>query len=153
MHIVDFEAEHTDAFRALNEAWLSKYLRIEPSDRAVFADPYNAIIAPGGRILMAMEDGRAVGCAALLPLADGGFEVGRMAVSEDHRGGGVGRALLQTCVETASALGAPRLYLEASSVLAPALSLYRSMGFKPMSRGRAASMADDRIDVWMERPL
>jgi GNAT superfamily N-acetyltransferase len=153
MQIADFLPEHAAAFRALNEAWLAKHLRIEPSDRAVLADPHGAIIASGGRIFMALDEGEAVGCAALLPLPDGGFEVSRMAVAENRRGGGVGRLLLQQCIDTATALGAPRLYLEASSVLAPALSLYRSMGFKPLQHGRDASPADDRIDIWMERPL
>jgi putative acetyltransferase len=53
----------------------------------------------------------------------------------------------------ASAAGAPRLYLEASSVLGPALSLYRAMGFKQLPRGRPGAPDDARIDIWMERPL
>ena len=120
---------------------------------AVLADPQGAIIAPGGRIFMAMDGDDPVGCAALLPLPDGGFEIGRMAVTENYRGVGVGRALLLTCVETATALGARRLYLEASSVLVPALSLYRSMGFRPLQHARPGAPQDDRIDIWMERPL
>jgi putative acetyltransferase len=153
MQIVDFQLEHAGAFRALNEAWLERHLKVTAADAAVLADPQGAILAAGGRIFMAMEDGEAVGCAALLPLPEGGFELGRMAVIETSRGGGVGRALLQTCLEAASAAGARRLYLEASSVLVPALSLYRSMGFRPLPRARPGSTADERIDIWMERPL
>lgn len=153
MQIVDFLPQQAPAFRALNEAWLERHLRVTPLDEAVLADPLGAIIGVGGRIFMAMDGDDAVGCAALLPLPDGGFEVGRMAVTDNYRGVGVGRALLQTCIETASALGAKRIYLEASSVLVPALSLYRSMGFRALTRGRPGAPQDDRIDIWMERPL
>ena len=153
MQIVDFLPQQAPAFRVLNEAWLARHLRVTPLDEAVLADPVGAIIARGGRIFMAMDGDDAVGCAALLPLPEGGFEIGRMAVTENYRGVGVGRALLQACIETATALGARRLYLEASSVLAPALSLYRSMGFRPLTHGRPGAPQDDRIDIWMERPL
>jgi putative acetyltransferase len=153
MQIVDFRPEHAAAFRALNEAWLAKHLRVEPSDLAVLKDPMGAVVERGGRVFMAVEAGEAVGCVALLPLPDGGYELGRMAVSETARGGGVGRALVEKCIQAATAAGAPRLYLEASSVLAPALSLYRAMGFKQLPRGRPGAPPDARIDIWMERSL
>ena len=49
-------------------------------------------------------------------------------VAEPHKGRGLGRELMAACVERAKAAGAPRLYLETNSALAPALSLYRSFG-------------------------
>ena len=72
MEIVEFAPEHAQAFRALNEAWIAKYFVIEPKDREVLDDPQGRIVAQGGRIFMAVRDGRAVGCAALLKMADGG---------------------------------------------------------------------------------
>jgi putative acetyltransferase len=56
-------------------------------------------------------------------------------------------------VEAATAAGAPRLYLETNSVLAPALSLYRSMGFQQLHRERDPTRDYARVDIWMERRL
>jgi putative acetyltransferase len=52
----------------------------------VLGNPEGQILAPGGRIFMAMEDGEAVGCVAMLKLPDGGFEIAKMTVAEGLRG-------------------------------------------------------------------
>lgn len=150
MEIVDFRPEHAEAFRALNEAWISKHFTLEAKDREVLGDPQGQILAKGGRVFMALRDGEAVGCVALLKLADGGYEVAKMTVSETLRGSGLGRQLMQRCIDAGKADGAPRLYLETNSALAPALGLYRAMGFCELA---AQETEYTRCDVWMERPL
>jgi putative acetyltransferase len=149
MEIVDYRPDHAEAFRVLNEAWISKYFVIEPKDREVLEDPQGKILAKGGRIFMAIEDGQAVGCAALLKMADGGYEVAKMTVSEELRGSGLGKLLMQRCIDEGARLGAPRLYLETNSSLAPAIGLYRSMGFRDLA---PVATAYARADVFMERP-
>jgi ribosomal protein S18 acetylase RimI-like enzyme len=149
MEIVDYRPEHAAAFKALNEAWIGKYFVLEPKDREVLDDPDGKILAKGGRIFMAMQDGEAVGCAALLKMADGGYEVAKMTVSEALRGSGLGRALMQRCIDEGAALGAHRLYLETNSSLAPALGLYRAMGFRDLA---PTDTPYARADVFMERP-
>lgn len=149
--IVDFEPHHAEAFRTLNEAWISRHFALEAKDRETLGDPQGTILAKGGRIFMALaDDGAAVGCVAMIRLQDGGYEVAKMTVSETVRGSGLGRALLEKCVATGRELGAPRLYLETNSALAPALGLYRAMGFKDLP-SQASPYA--RADVFMERPL
>src|SRR5215469_2688321 len=98
MEIVEFEPRHAAAFKALNEAWIGKYFTLEPKDREVLDDPQGKIIAKGGRIFMAIEDGAAVGCVALLKMPDGGYEVAKMTVSETLRGSGLGRRLMERCI-------------------------------------------------------
>ena len=149
MEIVEFEPRHATAFRVLNEAWISKYFEIEPKDREVLNDPQGKIVAKGGRIFMALKDGEAVGCVALLKMDDGGYEVAKMTVSEDLRGSGLGRKLMDRCIEAGIEDGVPRLYLETNSGLAPALGLYRAMGFKDLAPTETPYA---RADVFMERP-
>jgi len=148
MEIVDFEPAHAGAFKALNEAWIAKYFTLEAKDREVLDDPQGKIIALGGRIFMAMQDGQPVGCAALLKMADGGYEVAKMTVSETLRGSGLGRLLMQRCIDAGAELGATRLYLETNSSLGPALGLYRAMGFRDLA---PVDTAYARADVFMER--
>ena len=149
MEIVDFRPEHAEAFRTLNEAWISRHFTLEPTDREVLGDPQGKILAKGGKIFMALEDGRPVGCVAMLKMPDGGYEVAKMTVSEGLRGAGLGRKLMQACIDEGARLGATRLYLETNSALAPALGLYRAMGFKELT---GCSTEYARCDVWMERP-
>ncbi|RAK67482.1 N-acetyltransferase [Phenylobacterium kunshanense] len=149
MEIVEFEPRHAQAFRTLNEAWISRHFVLEAKDREVLNDPQGKIIDKGGRIFMALKDGAPVGCVALMKMDDGGYEVAKMTVSEDLRGSGLGRRLMQRCIDAGAELGARRLYLETNSGLGPALGLYRAMGFRdlaPMETPYA------RADVFMERP-
>lgn len=149
MEIVDFRPEHAAAFKALNETWISKHFVLEAKDREVLDDPRGKILAKGGRIFMAIDEGgETVGCAALIAMADGGFEVAKMTVREDQRGTGLGRRLMQACIEAGAAMGAPRLYLETNSSLAPALGLYRAMGFRDLAPTATPYV---RADVFMER--
>jgi putative acetyltransferase len=148
MEIVDFRPGDGPAFKALNEAWIGKYFVLEPKDREVLDDPEGKILAKGGRIFLALEAGEAVGCAALIAMADGGFEVAKMTVREDQRGTGLGRLLMEACIDAGAAAGAPRLYLETNSGLAPALGLYRAMGFKDLA---PTATPYARADVFMER--
>ena len=148
MEIVAFEPGHAQAFKALNEAWISKHFVLEPKDREVLEDPQGKILAKGGRIFMALQDGEAVGCVALLKMADGGYEVAKMTVSESVRGSGLGRLLMQRCIDAGAEDGVPRLYLETNSSLAPALGLYRAMGFEHLA---PAQTEYARADVFMER--
>jgi ribosomal protein S18 acetylase RimI-like enzyme len=149
MEIVEFEPGHAEAFRTLNEAWISRYFVLEPKDREVLEDPQGKIIAKGGRVFMALKDGEAVGCVALMKMDDGGYEVAKMTVSETLRGSGLGRRLMQKCIDVGAELGATRLYLETNATLAPALGLYRAMGFKDLA---PVETPYARADVFMERP-
>jgi len=151
MEIVDFRPELAGAFKALNEAWITTLFALEPKDEVVLGDPEGQVIARGGRILFALDGGVAVGCCALMALADGGFEVAKMAVAEPYKGRGLGRALMAAAVERARAAGAPRLYLETNSGLAPALALYRSFGFEEVTPAEPSPYA--RADVCMKLAL
>jgi putative acetyltransferase len=151
MRILPFEPRHAEAWRSLNEAWIGKHFVIESKDREVLDDPVGQVLAKGGHIFMAEDEaGQAIGCCALLAMADGGYEVAKMTVSEAARGLGLGRVLMQACIDKGRELAAPRLYLETNSSLAPALALYRAVGFRDLPP-RPTPYA--RADVWMELPL
>jgi putative acetyltransferase len=149
MEIVEFSPEHAEAFRTLNEAWISKYFTLEAKDREVLNDPQGKILATGGRIFMAFKDAEPVGCVALLRMADGGYEVAKMTVVETLRGAGLGRLLMQRCIDAGAEDRAPRLYLETNSGLAPALGLYRAMGFEDTPEPTPSGYA--RGDTFMQR--
>src|SRR5215469_10423089 len=145
-----FQAGDEAAFHELNEAWIQQYFSIEPKDREVLGDPATHILRPGGEIVMATLDGRAVGCCALLAIGDGSFEIGKMAVAEESRGLGIGRKLLARVVERAREMRARRLYLESSTKLPNAIHLYEAQGFVRLPAERVKPSPYARSNVYME---
>ena len=150
MEIIDFEPRFADAFFGLNEAWVSRHFVMEAKDREVLGDPQGAIIDKGGFVFVAVGGDEAVGCCALMAMADGGFEIAKMAVADGFKGRGIGKALMAACIDRARDVGAPRLYLESGSILTPALTLYRAFGFQDLPPERRPVSPYARADVWME---
>lgn len=138
------------AFRRLNEEWITRFFRLEPKDEETFADPRGRILQPGGRILLAVDGERAVGCCALVAIAPGEFEIAKMAVTPEYQGRGVGRLVLERTIALARAMGARRLYLETNHGLAPAIRLYRAVGFADVPPERVVTSPYARADVHME---
>jgi GNAT superfamily N-acetyltransferase len=82
-----------------------------------------------GTFLVARDGERAVGCGAIRLLDADTAEVKRMYIEPDHRGKGVGRAVLEQLEAAANKLGARRLVLETGIRSPEALALYRRAGF------------------------
>jgi putative acetyltransferase len=145
-----FQAGDETAFRELNEAWIQQFFSIEAKDREVLGNPVTHILRPGGEIVMATLGGRAIGCCALLAMGGSSFEIGKMAVSEESRGLGIGRRLLARAVECAREIGAKRLYLETSTKLPNAIHLYEAQGFVHLPPEHVRQSPYARSDVYME---
>jgi len=129
VRVVQYEPRHRDAFRDLNVAWISRYFAIEDADLKVLNNPEGAILAPGGAILMAEMTNEPVGTVALIRVAPDGFELAKMAVTPAAQGHGIGALLGRAAVECARDLGARWIELLSNTALAPALHLYRKLGF------------------------
>ena len=136
VHVVPYSSsrpDHRIAFRDLNLAWIRKHFVVEPRDRHELDDPDAHILAHGGHIFMAEAEGsrgrEVLGTCALLLEPDGRYELAKMAVDESARGRGMGRALAEAAIAAARARGAPRIELLSNTALAPAIALYRALGF------------------------
>lgn len=145
-----FEAGDAAAFRALNEVWIEKFFKLEEHDREVLGDPQKYILAPGGRIIVAEDAGRVVGCCGLMPVEPGVFEVAKMAVDEQYQGRGLGRKVLARTMEEGRALGAKKLYLETNHRLENAIHLYEALGFKHLPpKISPYARADVFMEMWL----
>ena len=149
IRIVDYSPRWRDDFARLNIEWLERWFVVEAIDREVLSDPETHILAAGGRVLFAIDDDdRAVGTVALKHEGQGVYELTKMAVEPALRGGGVGRLLMQRALDVFRRLDGRELFLESSSLLAPALKLYESVGFVHHPAPRPGSHYA-RADVYM----
>ena len=146
-----YRPEDQRGFAALNRDWLIEYGLLEPRDEHQLADPLGQIVVPGGQIFVARRGGEVVGTSAVLPHGDGVFELLKLAVTPSAQGLGLGRRLVEACLEYARERGAQRLVLLSNSQLEAALRLYESLGFQ------RAPLPTDIIyvtaDVYMELDL
>jgi putative acetyltransferase len=145
-----FRAEDAGAFCELNEDWITKNFKIETQDRKALDDAEGYILRQGGHIFMAVVDGVAVGCCALLLMRPGVFEVGKMTVAEAYRGMGIGRKMLEYTIVQGKALGAESLYLETNTKLTAAIHLYEAAGFRHLPPERVVPSPYVRANVFME---
>ncbi len=84
---------------------------------------------PDGQLLVAIEDGQAVGCAAIRRLNDGICELKRLYVRPGHRGKGLGRSLVESTIAEAKAIGYGKMRLHSLASMKEAVAIYRFLGF------------------------
>ena len=93
---------------------------------------------PGGVLLIARDRDAAAGCVALRQLDSGSGEMKRMYVRDAYRGSGLGRRLALAVIEEARSRNYGRVVLDTLPKLAPAIALYRDLGFRETGPYRAA---------------
>ncbi len=135
--IVDYHPKYAAAFRDLNYAWIRKYFEVEAIDREQLDNAEASILRPGGAIFIALVSGVPLGVCALESLATGRYELSKMAVDPSAQGQGIGYLLGQAVIRRARQLGGETLELESNTILAPAINLYRKLGFEEILLGES----------------
>ncbi len=129
IEIIEYTPVLKDAIKTLNYEWLQKYFAIEEGDVRSLSNPQEEIIDRGGFIYFAKLNNEIVGTTSLLKREAGVFEVGKMAVTAPAQGHGIGSLLLKHCIQIAKEMGSKKLILYSNTKLAPAIHLYKKVGF------------------------
>jgi ribosomal protein S18 acetylase RimI-like enzyme len=118
------------------------------------------LAAPGVWAFIAECDGEAVGYAKLqrseAPDCVGGdapLEIARIYVAAAFHGRGVGAALMNACLEKATALGADTIWLGVWERNERALGFYRRFGFDERGDHVFLLGSDPQRDLIMARPI
>ena len=147
--ILDYKPEHQPWFEKLNRDWIEKYFRMEPIDIAVLQNPEEHILKKGGSIVMASCDKEIAGTVALKYVEPGVYEFTKMAVDEKFRGQKVGLRLSEAAIVKARQLGARKIILYSNTVLVPAISLYRKLGFKEIPVDAVYKRSDIKMELML----
>ena len=131
IELVNYESAYKDVFRDLNVEWISTYFKMEASDYKALDNADSYILQKGGHILVALLNKEPVGVCALIKMDDPtyDFELAKMAVAPKAQGKKIGWLIGEAIKDKARAIGAKTLYLESNTMLTPAISLYRKLGF------------------------
>ncbi len=145
------EKRHRDAYKDLNVQWISDLFTVEESDEKVLNHP-EKITENGGYIFMAEYEGKPVGTCSLVKTADPkyDFEVAKFAVDNTIRGKGIGKMLMDACIEKAHEKDGKRIFLETNHLLKAAIHLYERFGFIRIPLKHAGH---ERTDILMEKTI
>jgi ribosomal protein S18 acetylase RimI-like enzyme len=123
------------------------WIGTEPGyDRERYGELFGFALGNGNGMFVATIDERLVGVITEYRHSDYGHTLG-MLVDEQHRGIGIGRALLEQLIAWASARGLPHLSLLVFPHNERARALYRASGFLEIER-LPASVARANGEAW-----
>ena len=151
MTIIPFEPQYAKDFKELNLEWLEHFFHVEPHDEEVLGNPEKYIIAPGGNIFFAKNQGKIVGTVALMKMEDGVFELTKMAVSPKVRGKNIGQKLMAHTIEYARQQEWDKLIIYSNRRLENAIYIYKKFGFREIPL--EPNLPYDRADIKMELPF
>lgn len=147
IRIIDYEPAHQPYFEKFNREWIEELFEMEPIDEWVLTHPEEAIIAPGGAILMAEWEGMLAGTVGLRNFGPGVFEFTKMAVDKSFRRRGIAEAISYASFEKARKLGASKVILYSNRKNEHAIRLYEKLGFRHLP---VENHVYKRADVKME---
>ena len=127
--IVPYDNRYKSDFEKLNRAWIEEYFKMEHEDLLILQDPETHVLRKNGEIFFAVSDQEVIGTAAMISFADGVYELSKMSVKKNFQGKGIGKLLLNRCINFAKEQNANAIFLLTNDILKPALNLYLSCGF------------------------
>ena len=128
--IVPYRPELQPAFERLNRRWLEAHSLLEPADIECLEDPERYVLATGGQVFFAMENGVVIGTCAAIRFPPLTVELAKLVVSPEARGRGIGRRLCTHVLQFARGVGATEVELTSNTALVSAIRLYESLGFR-----------------------
>tara|TARA_B100001175_G_scaffold48564_1_gene37981 strand:+ start:180 stop:644 length:465 start_codon:yes stop_codon:yes gene_type:complete len=134
INIIDFETKFETNFYDLNIEWLKRFFEVEDYDYEVLSNSKKHIINKGGKIFFAQLNSEIVGTIALMPTSKKNvFELTKMAVKPNYRNNGIGKKLLDKCIEFSKINKFSSIILYSNKKLKNAIHLYYSYGFKKIN--------------------
>lgn len=85
---------------------------------------------PAGRLFLAFDGNKAIGCGALRPIDGYACEMKRLYICPVSRGKSAGGAMIDALISAAREIGYRRMRLDTLPLMETAIGMYRALGFK-----------------------
>jgi len=126
----------------------------------VFTDPttdelFDLFQSENAQYWVVIDEGQIVGGAGIFPtkgLPNDCVELVKLYLLKSARGKGVGKRLIELCVDEARMYGFSSIYLETMPELSNAIGLYEKMGFEKLEK-RLGESGHFACDLWMLKNL
>ncbi len=133
---------------------------VKNTSGTVYTDPttddlYALFQTEKSALFVAEEDGLVLGCCGIFPtnnLPEDTTELAKFYLSKEARGKGIGKLLLEKCLEKAQDLGYKKVYLESIPEFSKAVSIYEKQGFQYLQKPLGNS-GHSGCDLWMIKEL
>jgi putative acetyltransferase len=116
-----------------------------------FAVDVDTLGKPDITFVVARLHGKAAGCGAIKWYEDGTAELKRIFVSDNARGNGIGRRIMDQLQDLADEKRVERLYLETGPLNVEAVKMYRALGFEEC--GPFADYPENPYSLFMTKRL
>ena len=116
---------------------------------------YELFQKEGSVYYVAEQNGSLLGGAGIYPspgLPDGVAELVKMYLRREARGLGLGRKMIDMCIDYAAGYGYHTIYLETMPELKKAVSVYEKFGFEYL-KGPMGNTGHFGCDVWMQKKI
>jgi putative acetyltransferase len=158
LHIRAIEHKDNAALAAIIRSTLAEFGANHPG--TVYFDAttdslFELFQQAGAAYFVAELDGVLVGGGGIFPtdgLPAGTCELVKMYLSAAARGMGLGRMMIEKCLQTASELGYKQVYLETMPELRQALKVYEKFGFEYLT-GPMGNSGHFGCTLWMLKKL
>lgn len=129
LQIIKYEDKYQQEFKEISLDWLHKNNLYEKADDDLLDNP-NKYLDKGSFIFLAHYNTKIVGTISLVPVNHNTFEILKLGVVDGYKELGIGKKLMQTCIDICIKKKVKTITLESSSKLVSALKLYEKLGFK-----------------------
>jgi GNAT superfamily N-acetyltransferase len=137
---------------------LAVYEKLEDQARATAEDLRRHLFGdrPAAEVILAEVDGQPVGFALFFPSfstfrGQTGLYLEDLFVRPEHRGRGLGKALLATVARSAVERGCGRLEWSVLDWNAPSIAFYRAQGAEPMDEWTVFRLTDEALIALAEK--
>ena len=158
VNIRDLRKEDNPALAKIVKDTLAEFGANHPN--TVYYDPttdtlFEVFQTPRSRYFLAELNNKIVGGGGIYPtdgLPGDTCELVKMYLLPEARGYGLGRTLIEKCIEAAAENGFKKIYLETMPELKQALSVYEKFGFDYL-KGPMGNSGHTGCSLWMLKSL
>lgn len=127
-----------------------------PRVGTVYSDPttdnlFDLFNRSAAELWVAVINNQVVGCCGIYPtegLPEKVAELVKFYITASARGYGIGKMLMNKCIQTAKEFGYEKLYLESMPQFSNAVNFYKQLGFSELDRPMGNS-GHTSCSIWM----